>query len=382
MRLYKRVVNLVAIIAIVASTISIILSFSTENFVEDYTTHIVIILTALGIISFERYTKCKWLSNQHYTLNYKTFVDRKEQIKELMDILKNGNNIINIFGIDGVGVSETLRFSADLINKQIPAGRRLKYFNSPVTLLPSKNIAFYLKITNINSKEQLIKELYENMFVSSERKEKLSLAELVSLIDKKSGRKRIILMFDEIQNNLQTSLIEEFILSYLRFRPQDTFFVGSHQKNLSYQLTYKFIEILKFDKEELFILAKAYNVDLKEEESTKLFELSQGIPVYAYLLLRYYNIEKQLCKDNLVDYLNNKILNLLNIREKEIISKIALMSKQFDEINYDCLSRVISDFSFSELQPLENKAIIQIDPQNKTVSILPIVADQVSMSFS
>ena len=30
------------------------------------------------------------------------------------------------------------------------------------------------------------------------------------------------------------------------------------------------------------------HVHLKEEESTKLFELSQGIPVYAYLLLRYH----------------------------------------------------------------------------------------------
>lgn len=381
MKLYKQIVNIVAIIAIILSTISIIFNFTTDTFVEDYTTQISIILTALGIISFGHYTKFKWLSNQRYTLNYKTFVDREKQIKELLNILKKGNNIINIFGIDGIGVSETLRFSADLINKQIPIGRRLKYYKSPITLFPSSNIAFYFKLTHINSEEELIKELCKNMFIS-EKKDNLSLAELVSIINKKSGRKRIVLMFDEIKNNLQISLVEEFILSYLRFRPQDTFFIGSHQKNLSYQLTYQFIEILKFDKEELFILAKAYNVHLREEESTKLFELSQGIPVYAYLLLRYYNIEKQLCKDNLIDYLNNKILNLLTIREKEIISKIALMSKQFDEINYDYLARAISNFSFSELQTLENRAIIQINPGNKTISILPIVADQVLLYFN
>lgn len=299
MKLYKKIVNLVALIVIGVSVISIVFSFKNDNFVANYTTQIVVVLTALGIISFEHHTKYKWLSNQHYILNHKTFVDRTKQIKELLDILKKENNIINIFGIDGIGVSETLRFTADLINKQIPVCTRLKYYKSPITLFPSKNIAFYLKITNISNKEQLIKELYENMFVS-ERKETLSLAELISYINKKSGRKRIILMFDEIQNSLQTSLVEEFILLYFRFRPQDTFFIGSHQKNLSYQLTYQFIEILKFDKEELFILAKAYNVNLKEEENTKLFELSQGIPVYAYLLLRYYNIEKQLCKDNLI----------------------------------------------------------------------------------
>jgi len=381
MKFYKRIVNFVAITAIAVSFISIVFSFKTSNFAENYTAQIVIILTALGIISFEHYTKYNWLRNQHYILNYKTFVDRKKQIKELLDILKKGNNIVNIFGIDGIGVSETLRFSADLINKQIPIGRRLKYYKSLNALLPSKNLAFYLKITNINSKEQLIKELQENMFVS-ESKETLSLAELVSFINKKSGRKRIVLMFDEIQNNLQTSLVEEFILSYLRFRPQDTFFVGSHQKNLSYQLTYQFIEILKFDKEELFILAKAYNVDLKEEDSTNLFELSQGIPVYAYLLLRYYNIEKQLCKDNLIDYLNNKILSSLNAREKEIISKIALISKRFDEIDYDYLLRSIPNFNFLELKSLENKAVIQVNPQYKNVSILPIVADQVLLNFN
>lgn len=376
MRLYKKIVNLVAIAAIVLSIISIVFSFKTDNFVKNYTTQIVIILTAFGIISFESYTKYKWLSNQHYTLNYKTFVDREKQIKELLNILKKGNNIVNIFGIDGIGVSETLRFSADLINKQIPFSRRLKYYKSPITLFPSKNVAFYFKIKNINSTEQLIKEIYENIFIS-ERKENLSLTELIFFINKKSRRKRIVLMFDEIQNNLQISLLEEFILSYLRFRPQDTFFIGSNQKNVSYQMTYQFIEILKFDKKELFILAKAFNVNLKEEENTKLFELSQGIPVYAYLLLRYYNIEKQLCKDNLIDYLNNKILNSLSMRQKEIVSKIALISKQSDKINYEHLSRAISDFSFSELQTLEGKAIIQIDHQNHSVSILPIVADQI-----
>lgn len=381
MKLYKKIVNLVALIVIGVSVISIVFSFKKGNFVANYTTQIVVVLTALGIISFEHHTKYKWLSNQHYILNHKTFVDRTKQIKELLDILKKENNIINIFGIDGIGVSETLRFTADLINKQIPVSTRLKYYKSPITLFPSKNIAFYLKITNISNKEQLIKELYENMFVS-ERKETLSLAELISYINKKSGRKRIILMFDEIQNSLQTSLVEEFILLYFRFRPQDTFFIGSYQKNLSYQLTYQFIEILKFDKEELFILAKAYNVNLKEEENTKLFELSQGIPVYAYLLLRYYNIEKQLCKDNLIDYLHNKILNSLTLREKEIISKIALMSKQLNEIYYDYLSKVISEFSFSELQSLENKAIIQINPQRNSVSILSIVADQVLLYYN
>lgn len=143
MRLFKQIINLVAISVIAISVISIVLSVKTDNFVANYTTQIVIILGALGIISFEQYTKCKWLSNQHYILNYKTFVDRKKQIKELLDILKKGNSIINIFGIDGIGVSETLRFSADLINKRIPIGRRLKYYKSPITLLPSKNIAFF-----------------------------------------------------------------------------------------------------------------------------------------------------------------------------------------------------------------------------------------------
>lgn len=381
MRFYKRIVNFIAIIAIALSVISIVSSFKTDSFTENYITQIAIILAALGIISFEHYTKCKWLSNQHYILNYKTFVDREKQIKELLDILKRGNNIVNIFGVDGIGVSETLRFSADLINKQIPVGKRLKYYKSIIPLLPSKNIAFYLKLTHINSEEQLIKELYENMFIS-EKKDTLSLAELITFINKKSRKKRIVLMFDEIQNSLQISLIEEFIESYLRFRPQDTFFIGSNKKNLSYQLTYQFIEILKFDKEELFILAKAYNVHLREEESTKLFELSQGIPVYAYLLLRYYNIEKQLCKDNLIDYLNEKILNNLNMREKEIISKIALMSKQSDKISYDCLSRVIPNFSYIELKSLENKAIVQIDHHSKVVFILPIIADQVLLHFN
>lgn len=381
MKLYKRIINIFAVIVIVISIINMMLSYNTDDFASNYIAQISIILMALAIITFQQYTKYKWLTNRHYSSNYKIFVDRKKQIRELLDILKKKNSIVNIFGINGVGVSETMHFVADLINKQIPVVKRLQYYNSLKAVLPTRNIAFYFKITNINSKEQLIKELYENMFISN-NKESLTMAELIQLINKKSRRRRLVLMFDEIQNNLQATLIEEFIVLYLQFRPQDTFFIGSHKKNLSYQLTYHFIEIIKFDINELYILAKAYNVNLPKNENIKLYELSQGIPAYAYLLLRYYNIEKQLCKDNLIDYLQNKILNSLNSREKEIISKLALLSKSCEEIKYISLYQVVSNLNFKELISLENRALIEINQLNKTMIILPIVADQVILNFN
>lgn len=381
MKLYKRIINIFALIVIVISIISMIISYNTNDFASNYVSQISIILMALAIISFQQYTKYKWLTNIHYSVNYKTFVDRKKQIRELLGILKEKNSIVNVFGINGIGVSETMRFVADLINKQIPISKRLKYYNSLKALFPTRNIAFYLKITNINSKEELIKELYENMFIS-ENKESLTMAELIQLINKKSRRKKLVLMFDEIQNNLQATLVDEFIVLYLQFRPQDTFFIGSHKRNLSYQLTYHFIEIIKFDIDELFIFAKAYNVNLQKDENIRLYELSQGIPVYAYLLLRYYYIEKQLCKDNLIDYLQNKILNSLNSREKEIISKLALLSKQCEEIKYINLSQIVSNLDFKELISLENKALIEINHSTKALMILPIVADQVILDLN
>lgn len=381
MQLTRRLINFFAGIVILICTASIILNINKDSFVTNYRVQISIILAALGIISFQQHVKYKWLSNRHYVLDHKIFIDRKKQIKELLDILKEGNNIVNIFGIDGIGVSETLRFFADLINKQLPLKRRLDYYKSLKTLLPTKNIAFYFKITNVCCKDQLIKEIYENMFISSQ-KEDVNITELITLINKKSGKKRLVIMFDEIESTLQMSMIEEFILLYLQFRPQDTFFIGSHKKNLSYQLTCHFIEILKFNKDELYILAKAYNVSLKDNEYTKLFELSQGIPVYAYLLLRYYYIENQLCKDNLIEYLRERILNQLDEREQEIICKIALLSKQPLEINYNSLSQSISNFTLSEMMALENKALLDINKKENTLSMLPIIADQVILHLN
>lgn len=84
MRLYKRIINYFSFIVIFISVVSIIINFNGGNFFINYYTQISIILAALGIISFQNCKKYKWLGNRHYLLNYKTFVDRQKQIKELL----------------------------------------------------------------------------------------------------------------------------------------------------------------------------------------------------------------------------------------------------------------------------------------------------------
>lgn len=365
MKSYKKIINIFAGIVIFISALSIIRDFNTNEFHSSYITQISIILTAIGLINFSSSAKYKWLRNLHYVIDYKTFVDRQKQIHELLSIVKGEKNIVNIFGINGIGVSETLRFTADLINKQLPLNTRIRYYKSLRAILPSNNIAFYFKITNINNQEHLVCELFQSMFVSNNQLYDFTFANFISLINQKVKHKHLILMFDEIRNTLQMTMLEEFMVRYLQARPQDTFFIGSHKKNLSYQFTCRFLEILRFNQEELYILTKAYNVHLKEEEQIKLYELSQGIPIYAYLLLRYYYIEKQLCKDNLIDYLHEKVFPSLNKREKDITSKLALISKQISNIEIRVLYKIIENFKSDELDALEYKALIEIDSQKK-----------------
>lgn len=336
--------------------------------IEQYYTPISIILAAIAIIVIKELPRYKIINNRQYSYDYRLFVDRKSQIEEILKISRRGKSIINIFGISGIGVSEILKFTADIINKKTPINIRIKYYNHITSAILFRKIAWYFNVSKIVDCESLVQLLCNDTLISSKHNTNvLTFAEMMSLINKKIKKKGVVIILDEIYNDEQMRIVEAFIMRYFQFRPQDTFIIGSHEKTLSYHLTYRHLEILKFTLDDLMVLAKAHSVELKENEGVQLFELSDGIPLFAYLLLRYYDKENGLCEDDLIEYLNRELIPHLSTREKQLLYELSILNLSVDLLTIDFIQKFDSKIKESDMLTLDSKGLLRYQSKSKEV---------------
>ncbi len=333
---------------------------------------------ALFTIPNIRAIKKRKISSQ-YLLNYKLFVDRYSHVKTLLDIITTKKkSVVNVHGISGIGITHLLQFTADIINKEMPVFKRLKYWKSIYSIIKHNYVAVYINVSKISDIQSLSKIIYNCLFVKDLKDiDNINEKQLIDLIESKYKKTNIVFFLDEIISKEQMYVVDDFFMQYFSVRSKDTFIIGSHKKNISYHMTYKHLEIEKLCEKELMVLAKVYKVNLNPNESIELYELSDGIPLYAYLLLRYYESDKGLCKDNLVSYLTDEILPHLSNNEFTALAFISLVSLSENRISHNQLSDIYVDFSTEQLENLYLKGLIQLDGDKNYFTVYKIVAEEV-----
>lgn len=339
-----------------------------------------VVLAALALFSIPniKAIKKRKISSQ-YLLNYKLFVDRYSHVKTLLDIITTQKkSVINVHGISGIGITHLLQFTADIINKKMPVLKRLKYWKSIYSIIKHNYIAVYINASKISDIQSLSKIIYNCLFMKDLKEiDNINENQLIDLIESKYKKSNIVFFLDEIMSKEQMYVVDDFFVRYFSVRSKDTFIIGSHKKNISYHITYKHLEIEKLCEEELMILAKVYKINLNPNESIELYELSDGIPLYAYLLLRYYESDKGLCKENLVSYLTDEILPHLSNNEFTALAYMSLLSLSENRISRNQLASVCVDFSAEQLENLYLKGLVQLDGSKSYFTVYKIVAEEI-----
>lgn len=330
------------------------------------------------IASNIRAIKKRNLSSQ-YLFDYKLFVDRYSHVSALLDIVTTQKKtVVNVHGISGIGITHLLQFTADIINKKVPILRRLKYWKSIYSIIKHNYVAVYINISKISDIQSLSETLYSCLFVDNPKDiGNINENQLIDLIELKYKKTNLVFFLDEVISKEQMYVVDDFFTQYFSVRAKDTFIIGSHKKNISYQITYKHLEIQKLCEKELMVLAKVYKINLNPSESIELYELSDGIPLYAYLLLRYYESDGGLCKEGLVSYLTDEIFHKLSNDEFTVLSYISLVSISESRISLNQLSDIYTSFSFEQIENLYLKGLIQLDGSKNHFTVYKIVAEEV-----
>lgn len=371
----KKLINIIAILAIIFSIISLV-PLKIDLKFNSLSTPISIILAALAIISFDTVLHFKWLKNPQYFHNYRQFVDRYNLVNETVNLVSKKNIIVNVFGENGIGVTNSLQFIADLINKKTNLFLRIKYCGLINGLFKINRKARYFNISRVKSIDDICKLVFDS--ITSDNDLKYSIPNLSVILNKR--KKRYILIFDEIKFKEQMRTIEEFCLQLSQYSPKTSYIIGTHSKSLSYQIKYNYLEVLKFNTNELTILAKVHNVKLKENESIELFELSNGVPMFAYLLIRYYDADRGLQKTDLINYLSEKIIPSLDDDEMDLLQSICILSITQPRLDLREINDFLNTESQRKIPTLEKKGLINIVGNNYIV-VNRLVLDQLNNSI-
>jgi hypothetical protein len=233
------------------------------------------------------------------TLDQNRFVNRKQEIKGILELVSDPSKIvINVFGDKGVGKSAVLRLFTDIINKKVERDYR-KMFPRKKTYKSLKNYCcLYYDISDRTGIEDIKKDLCKKSFPN----QKPSFENYIFLINKIFEKSDLIIILDNFNNPALYTEMGRLIDYFSTFMPRIKYIIGSIDQLVIYsQLVYE-IEILPLEETEIETYANQRGHRLSKNQLQDLISISNGLPIFLEIVL-----------NSSIDMLNNKIL-LMNIR--------------------------------------------------------------------
>lgn len=313
--------NIIFLISVTFFAISI---YSLTDVVGLYNTFFAIIGFIGSIVSIISYREQKRTNINKLdiftsvALKQEHFTNRVNEIKQILDYLDKGTNIINVYGNKGVGKSEFLKIITDYINNNIK-DTKLKSFFTHNNIKKEKYRklkkykVIYFDLSDKMGIKEIIEDIFSKVFPNITTNQPVSYIHFLNELEKSHADQNIIFIFDNFNNEALRAEFIKVIQSHKEQRNYDLFVIGSVNEFVSYTEKINYVEIealhdLKVIKD--FALKKGIN--LPDELISKLYSMSQGLPIFLNILLNNEFISA-----------NNRLLKL-NIRQYliEVVSKL------------------------------------------------------------
>lgn len=266
------------------------------------------------------------------------FVDRENECEKTLSFLKEkDNNLLIISGCQGIGKTQLLKTVSDHVNFSLHWN--LFYH------------AIYVKISD----NGIMYDMSEALAFDS-----ISTIEDICLRTKQLGKhKHWVFLLDNVMPENQME-VKEFARAIAYHCPKYKFILGITRLSNNDEL-----QLGRFGPEEIQLLENSYNIQLSNEERTKIAVCSYGLPVYIRFLIKNRDHEpvresytisdmgiyiKSLIEDNL----SNTAVTLLSFiayftgisNENLTIKQLKIMSSAANDYSFDELYR----FSLVDIQ--------------------------------
>lgn len=176
------------------------------------------------------------------------------------------------------------------------------------------------------------------------------------------GRKKCLIILDNIAPAQYANIINFFLDNY---HIQYKVVVGLNYINPKESSQ---IEIKNFDAKQVAELAKLRRLDIDEDNLSRVFTLTQGIPVYVDYLFK---TNRRPLNYELVEVISSQ-LAICTAKERDLLQSIALNKILY----HDFTKELFSTFDIGLIMSLSSKGLIQFEETTKNIELNPLIAEQ------
>lgn len=212
------------------------------------------------------------------------FVDRNEIFHTIFESIKSNNNVIQLKGIDGIGKTYFLQFFSDVVNKNIPRkllkAKKIYYLKKFYNKYDAIYISLNLKDEFINTLEDVINIYFKDLVLENTV---ISFEYFTEFFNKNFKKRKIIWVFDNVENTAIISDINKWLSIYLMKRSRDVVIFGSNNL-LKFDIKSTTINMNQFFREDIIEFAKHYDKE-KELDVDIILDETQGLPLFVHMHL-------------------------------------------------------------------------------------------------
>ncbi|HEM5136332.1 TPA: hypothetical protein U1265_002131, partial [Streptococcus suis] len=181
-------------------------------------------------------------------------------------------------------------------------------------------------------------------------------------LDSLLGRKKCLIILDNIAPTQYANIINFFLDNY---HVQYKIIMGLNYINPKESSK---IEIKNFDAKQVAELAKLRRLDIDEDNLSRVFTLTQGIPVYVDYLFK---TNRRPLNYELVEVITSQ-LAICTTEEKDLLQSIALNKILY----HDFTEELFSTFDIGLIMSLSSKGLIQFEEITKNIELNSLIAEQ------
>lgn len=286
----------------------------------------------------QKHKKIDFLFKKRQFLQNTVYLKRELEIQEIIQELIKVQKLTIVYGAVGRGKTIMLKKLHDII-----IDKNEKFFH----------FSLYIDLDKKNLLEEL--EKVSELKISSP-------LDFYNWIKSLLGRKKCLIILDNIAQAQYTDVINFFLDNY---HNRYKIIMGLNYINPNESSR---IEIKNFNTKQVAELAKLRRLDIDESNLSRVFTLTQGIPVYVDYLFKENN---HLDNYELMDVISSQLANCSSA-EKDILQIIALNKILY----YDFTKNLFSSFGTDLIMSLSSRGLIQFDTTTNCIKLNSLIAEQ------
>lgn len=357
------------------------MDYTNEIQIIETVSAVLAILTTMGglIIGIYRIVKNRYKSATYY-VSRGVFSDRVDVLRDLVNRIRCGTKVINIYGKRGIGKSAFLRFFCDFTNRKLNReNRKQRYEGKRIQRIRGRAIYIHLTGTGADSiDDQIVTQIvgFGN-----------TLAEIAKHIPERIRHGKIIIVIDNVNNAGLSKDIEAVIDTFFAYSQRYCIIVGSIEKqpflNITKQDLIKYIELPVFGEADLFDFARKNAKGVPFSYLSKVLDFSEGLPVFISLLLSNdVDVLSDITFDGQrMDRYLGRIIDDLDDTLHTLALYIGFLSITNSVLDVHLLKDIGVDLPPNCFEKLENYALIEYDSEKETVKMHELFRNYICRYF-